>query len=305
MVLQTLKALADPSRLRIVDVLQHGELTVQELTAILGMGQSRVSRHLKILAGVGILAVKRQGTWAYYRLAETPFFSEIRLALQKNLQTLPAHRADHDRLTSILETRRQRSQQFFEQHARQWDRLAREVLPAADYRAPLLTAIPGCRGLLEVGVGTGVLLAALREKAEKVIGVDYSPAMLEQARGRIDAEGLTGIDLRLGEMTHLPLSDVAVDAAILNMVLHHAAQPASVLVEIARVLSVDGALVIADLLRHDREWVRERMADQWLGFEQEELLAWLASAGFSAESFQIVSGRQEQLSVFILSARKR
>jgi ArsR family transcriptional regulator len=304
MLLDILKALADPSRLRLVDILGHGEFTVQELTTILRMGQSRVSRHLKIMTDAGILALKKQGTWSYYRLAEEPLFTAIHPALSKELEAQPGHRVDLERLAGVLEARRQRSQEFFDRHARQWDHLVREVLPTADYHSALLAALPACDRLLEVGVGTGSLLSSLRQKGGEIIGVDHSPAMLEQARSRLAANGLTGIDLRLGEMTHLPLPDASTSAAVLNMVLHHAAQPAAVLGETGRVLAAGGVLVIADLLRHEREWVREQLADQWLGFERNEIDFWLTTAGFTLEKFQVIAGQESEMAVFICVARK-
>jgi ArsR family transcriptional regulator len=303
--LETLKALADPSRLRLVAVLARGEFTVQELTAILGMGQSRISRHLKILTDAGILAVQRQGTWAYYRLAgDNRFFTAIRPLLEEHLAELPERPADLDGLGRVMEARRRRSQEFFDRHARQWDVLAREALPTAEYLDRLLESIPSCGTLLEVGLGTGGLLARLRERASRVIGVDHSPAMIEEARGRMAAEGLAGVELRLGEMSHLPLPDGECDAALLNMVLHHAARPVEVLNELNRVLVGRGTLLIADLTAHRRDWVRERLADQWLGFEAAELSNWLTAAGFAVREHSVVEGEGEALGVFILRARK-
>jgi ArsR family transcriptional regulator len=303
--LETLKALADPSRLRLVAVLARGEFTVQELTAILGMGQSRISRHLKILTDAGILAVQRQGTWAYYRMGgDNRFFSLVRPILEEHLVELPERPADLDGLGRVMEARRRRSQEFFDRHARQWDSLAREVLSTAEYLDRLLESIPSCETLLEVGLGTGGLLAKLRERANRVIGVDHSPAMIEEARGRLAAEDLAGVELRLGEMSHLPLPDGECDVALLNMVLHHAARPFEVLNELNRVLSSRGVLVIADLVAHRRDWVRERLADQWLGFEADELSSWLAAAGFAVQEHSVVEEEGEALGVFILRARK-
>jgi ArsR family transcriptional regulator len=136
--------------------------------------------------------------------------------------------------------------------------------------------------VLEIGIGTGGLLIELAHRAGRVIGVDHSPAMLEEAHRRLVTAGIDGIDLRLGEMTHLPLPDASVDCVVANMVLHHAADPAAVLAEIRRVLTPDGLLVLADLARHEREVAREQLADQWLGFEEAELSEWLTVAGFSA-----------------------
>lgn len=303
--LETLKALADSTRLRLLALLAHGEFTVQELTAMLNMGQSRISRHLKILSDAGILTVKRQGTWGYYALGDgNLFFRELWLALERRSEELPERRSDREGLARILEERRRRSQEFFDRHARQWDRLAREALPTAGYREELLAAVPSSPLLLEVGVGTGGLLPGLCERARHVVGVDHSPAMLEQARLRGESEGLTGFELRLGEMTHLPLSDGGAETAVLNMVLHHAPQPTQVFAEIARVLTPGGTIVVADLLRHDREWAREAMADQWLGFEQDELSAWLSGAGFRMDHFDVIEGTGSELKVFILTARR-
>lgn len=303
--LETLKALADPSRLRLVAVLSRGEFTVQELTAILHMGQSRISRHLKILADAGILAVQRQGTWAYYRLGGgNPLFVAIWPELETRLEALPERSDDIEGLARVMEARRRRSQEFFDRHARQWDTLSREVLPVADYRSPLLEEIPPCATLLEVGVGTGSLLAELRARASRVVGVDHSPAMIEEARGRVASQRLEDVELRLGEMSHLPLSDGESQVALLNMVLHHAARPAEVLTELGRVLAPGGTLLIADLVRHRRDWVRERLADQWLGFEIGELTEWLAAAGFRVKKHSVVEGKGEALGVFILLAQK-
>lgn len=301
--LDTLKALADPSRLRLVAVLLHGEFTVQELTHILAMGQSRISRHLKILTEAGVLSVKRQGTWSYYRSGGgSPFFAAIRPALEQGFEVLPEHDSDLATLTEALEERRRRSQRFFDQHARQWDDLARTLLPVPDYRERLLEAVPQGVTVVEVGLGTGGLLPALAARAGRVIGVDHSPAMLEEARSRLAAAGLAGIDLRLGEMAHLPLPDKAAGCAVLNMVLHHAADPGAVLREIQRVLAPGGVLVLADLARHEREWVRERLADQWLGFGEDEVAAWLMAAGFSEISCERIEGERGQEAVLMVQA---
>jgi DNA-binding transcriptional ArsR family regulator len=305
MVLSTLKALADPVRLRLVVILAHGELTVQELTDILRMGQSRISRHLKILCEAGILTVKRQGTWGYYRLATgNGFFTNLRHMLDEQLIDLPGRKEDLEGLTRILDERRRRTREFFDAHARQWDVLAREVLPTAPYRSTLLAAVPNSGCLVEVGVGTGKLLSELRQRAAAVIGIDSSAPMLEEAGRQVRLEGLSDIDLRLGDMAHLPVTDGCADTVVLNMVLHHAPQPLMVLAEVHRILRPAGILLVADFCRHEAEWVRERLADQWLGFEVGELTAWLQQVGFGPGQVQSVAGRGAELPVFVLTARK-
>jgi ArsR family transcriptional regulator len=299
------KALADPCRLRLVAVLLRGEFTVQELTGILGMGQSRISRHLKILTEAGVLTVKRQGTWSYYRAGEeNAFFGAILPAFERELDKLPQRSDDLSALARALEARRKRSLEFFDRHAQQWDSLSRTLLPVPDYLERLLSLVPSVSTLLEIGVGTGALLPSLSERAPEVIGVDHSPAMLDEARRRLIAAGESGVELRLGEMTHLPIPDGGVGCVVANMVLHHAADPPAVLCEIGRVLQTDGILVLADLARHEREWAREQLADQWLGFEEQELQGWLKTAGFALVEQLRVAGAAGQEDVLLVRATR-
>lgn len=301
--LETFKALADPCRLRLTAVLLSGEFTVQELTRIMGMGQSRVSRHLKILAEAGVLTVKRQGTWSYFRVGDdVSFFATIRPAFDRELQALPERCSDLAAVAAVLEERRRRSKDFFDRHARQWDDLARTLLPVPEYRQRLLDMVPEGVAVLEIGTGTGGLLTELAARASKVIGVDHSPAMLEEARRRLTDNGVNGIELRLGEMTHLPLPDVSVGCVVANMVLHHAADPATVLAEIHRVLVTGGVLLLADLARHEREEAREQLADQWLGFEEAEISSWLRLAGFSAINIEQIVAAAGQETVLLVRA---
>jgi ubiquinone/menaquinone biosynthesis C-methylase UbiE/DNA-binding transcriptional ArsR family regulator len=300
------KALADPCRLRLVAVLLRGEFTVQELTRILGMGQSRISRHLKILTEAGVLSVKRQGTWSYYRAGEeNAFFGAIRPAFERELEKLPQRRDDLAALALTLEARRKRSLEFFDRHARQWDSLSRTLLPVPDYLERLLALVPPAATILEIGVGTGALLPSLAGRGAEVIGVDHSPAMLDEARRRLSADAATGVELRLGEMTHLPLADEGAGCVVANMVLHHAADPLAVLCEIFRVLQPDGILVLADLARHEREWAREQLADQWLGFEEVELQGWLKGAGFETIEQKRLGAADGQEDVLLIRATKR
>jgi len=297
------KALADPTRLRLIAILDRGEFTVQELVEILAMGQSRVSRHLKILLEAGILMVKREGTWAYYRLAiaSSPLSQQLPL-LRESFAGQDQVGRDVQAAAGVLAHRRRRSQAFFDRHAHQWDHLVRELLPTPDYREQLLAAVPPCETLVEVGVGTGSLLEPLSRRARAVIGVDHSPAMLQAARDALRVATLVNVDLRLGEMEHLPLESSVADVVLLNMVLHHAASPEAVIDEMARVLRPGGRLLVVDLLRHQSEWVREKLADQWLGFTCDEVCDWSRRAGFPSPSCDVVSGLKGSYAVFQLVA---
>lgn len=302
MLLPLFKALADPCRLRLVAILLSGEFTVQELTRIFAMGQSRISHHLKILTDAGLLAVKRQGTWSYYRVSTgNPLFAAIRPVIEAELDRVPERSLDLEAVSRVLEERRRRSLEFFDQNARQWDDLARTLLPVPDYRQRLLDLVPAGSTVLEIGIGTGSLLPELATRGTHVIGVDHSPAMLAEARQRLQQDGSSAIELRLGEMTHLPLPDAAVGCVVANMVLHHAAAPPAVLAEIRRVLAADGTLLLADLARHEREWAREKLADQWLGFSEEELAGWLTTAGFIDTTIERLDGDTGQEAVLLVT----
>lgn len=298
------KALADPTRLRLLAVLAQAELTVQELTEILVLGQSRISRHLKILIDAGLLAVQRQGTWRYYRCpaAQEPLRA-LWPVLASGMRELPTAGADRTRLQAALERRRQASQVFFERHANQWELLAERFLPVESWRPALLARLPETGTLLDVGVGTGALLPALSTSLRPVIGVDQSPAMLAEARRRVTEQPLAGeVELRLGEMSHLPLPDGAVDTALLHLSLHHTDRPQATFDELKRVLRLGGRLVILDLQRHELEWAREELGDQWLGFDRKDLTGWLTTAGFEIESYQTLSGRPGPFDAFLLCA---
>ena len=303
--LELFKSLADPTRLRLLNILQQGEFTVQELLMILRMGQSRISRHLKILLEARLLTVKREGTWAYYRLLPTDQLGERLLPmLSPEFEKLAEAAADRAAVVSVLASRRERSQLFFDQHARDWDQLARQLLPTPNYAERLLASLPHSSCLLEVGVGTGGLLEDLHTKCGRVIGVDHAPAMLAAARQRVEESGLDNIELRLGEMEHLPLESASVDTGVLNMVLHHAPDPLTVLREIFRVLQPGGVLLIADLLRHQDEWMRDKLADQWLGFTEDELLGWGEQAGFENLFSETLDGAKSEYSVMLTGLRK-
>lgn len=301
MPLETLKSIADPCRLRLVAILNRGEFTVQELTGVLSMGQSRVSRHLKILSDAGVVTVKRQGTWSYYRAGgDNSFFNRLRPVLEQGLSTLPEYEQDLAAVARLLEERRKRSRDFFDRHARQWDDLVKSLLPVPEYLPELLASVPDGGTLVEIGVGTGMMLTELATRVDSLIGVDHSAAMLDEARQRLAEAGIDSVDLRLGEMTHLPLPDSSADCLLFNMVLHHAPDPSAVLKESARVLKPGGLLLVADLARHERELVREQLADQWLGFEESELVVWLEQAGFCGCSYKRIDGSDGQEAVLLV-----
>lgn len=300
--LKIFKALADPTRLRLLALLMHGQLSVQDMTTVLEMGQSRISRHLKILFDCDLLAQQKQGTWCYYRLQidEVPF-RQIWQVLRAEFERDPIYRGDASRLMQLVESRRRQSRDFFDQHARRWDELNSNLLPTTDYLPALLQRIGRPPSLLEIGVGTGSLLQELANDIPRLIGLDQSTVMLEETRNRLENAGITHVDLRLGDMENPSLGEDSVDAVVLNMVLHHAEQPLQVLSGIIRTLRPGGMLVIADYLEHKHDWVRQALADVWLGFSAETLLGWLSELGLQQLKSEVSTVDSEKQSVVLVS----
>ena len=299
------KVLADSTRLRLLRILRQGDFTVQDLMQILAMGQSRISRHLKLLSEVGLLQVEKQGTWHYYRLSQGEgLFSDIWPSVELRFAGLEYYEEDTSGVLQVMAARRKRSQDFFDHHARDWDNMHVDLLNLPDYQDDLIAMVPGGGLVAEVGVGTGSLLPLLAQKAEHMIGLDHSPSMVGLARETVAKYELRDkVEVRLAEMNHLPLADGSVRTVVLNQVLHHAEQPVEVFREIRRVLEPGGSLVMADLIRHQYDWVRERLADQWLGFNRKELEDWFAEAGMSLVSYQESGDSISQPTVLLLTAR--
>jgi ArsR family transcriptional regulator len=297
------KALADPLRLRLLNLLSRGELTVQDLTLILEIGQSKVSHHLKILCAADILTVKPQGTWNYYRVVDTnPLFDIFWPEIRARFADMTEYRNDLSVLRSFREQRRRQNLEFFEKHAQEWDDLAENILPTPEYIPTLLGLIPPDSEVAELGAGTGKLLLELVPECSRLVGIDHSAAMLAEAEQRLASNGHK-CDLRLGELSHLPLADSELDVVVMNMVLHHVQHPLEVLQESDRVLKPGGQIIIADLLRHQHDEVRSSMADVWLGFEEIELSGWLQNSGFMVERLKVFSGKKGDYSVLLVVAR--
>ncbi len=278
------KTLSDPTRLRILALLAREELAVQELMEVLGMAQSRVSRHLGILREAGLLHDRRDGTFVFYRFRkpEEPAWREAWGLVERALRDDPAARRDALGVARVIEARAARSRRFFDEVGPEWDGL-RKVWGDDLLRARALgRLVPAGLRVADVGTGTGALAAELAQAGLRVIAVDRSPTMLEAAQRKIEERRLSGIELRAGDASALPLRDAEVDAAFAHMVLQYLARPREALAEMARVVRPGGRVVIADFVRHDREWMRQELGVQWLGFPPEEIERALADVGLEA-----------------------
>lgn len=299
------KTLSDPTRIRILRLLEQQELLVGELMTILSMAQSRVSRHLAILREAGLLSDRRQGTYVAYRssLPESgPWHDAWQLARAGLAGDATAER-DDALLRRTLAARSARSgRDFFEQVGPDWDAL-RRVFNDDLLRARAITALvtPPLR-VADVGTGTGVLALELARLGLDVVGIDRSEAMLETARqkwaleqaeptrvasrARARANAVTPrstrrgtLELLAGDAHALPLPDAAFDAVFAHMVLHSLEQPERAVREMARVVRPGGRVVLVDFLAHDHGWMTQELGLLWLGFESEQILAWLDASG--------------------------
>lgn len=308
--LHVFKALADETRLRILGALAQGDFNVNEIIEIFHMGQSRISRHLKILAATGLVVYRREGNWIYYSLAPQNGNTEMSEALTlavRSAQKMSGYSADLQNIESVLQRRRTLSRKYFDKIGSEWEKLQSEVLDSAHYRQQALALLPShVDTILDLGVGAGLILPALFEKSDHVIALDSSQTMLKIASEYLEKqlpEKIADCQLRLGEIEHIPLPNRRVDAAIALMVLHHVANPADALKEIFRVLHDCGTLVIADLMQHDIAEMREKYADLWLGFSPIEMIRWLKLAGFENVKYEVLRSG-ELLKVILFQAKK-
>mgnify|MGYP001085196404 CR=1 FL=1 len=288
--LQYFKALSDETRLRLLHILQRYELSVNELVSILDMGQSRVSRHLKILTGAGLLTSRRDGLWVFYAAAAEGQNHDFIRAVMPFVASDAIMRADMDMAAQIIEERALKTRQFFNAIAEDWDALNNEVLGDFDLAAAVCEALPPACGLaVDLGCGTGAVLERMLPGTEGVIGVDGSPRMLELARRRFPPECTQeggNVSLRIGELDHLPLRDGEAHFACINLVLHHLSGPMTALREIRRILRPGGLLLVTDFDKHDNEHMRNDYGDRWLGFDVSVLKDLLQEAGFDVRGIR-------------------
>jgi len=300
-----LSSLADPTRGRLLLLLDKHELTVGELCAVLQLPQSTVSRHLKTLGDEGWVTSRAEGTSRQYRMASPLDGAARRLWQLVRDQTAQSTLAQHDadRLRATLAERKLKSQEFFSGAASQWDALRTELFGRRADVGTLLGLLDDEWTVGDLGCGTGQLSEALAPFVRRVVAVDSSRAMLTAARKRLD--GLPNVELRQGELESLPVKAGELDAALLFLVLHYTVDPARVLAEAARALKPGGRLLVVDMTPHDRDEYRQQMGHLWQGFDSAQLTGWLRAAGFDAARYTPLSPdpNAKGPSLFAASAR--
>ena len=298
----TLRALADTTRLRIMRLLAHMELAVGELAQVLGQSQPRVSRHVRILCDAALAERRREGSWVFLRIAvgehrAPPIGAAVARLLDaaESDDAAFAARCAEDRrhLAAIRAARESQAASYFARHAGDWDQLRSLHSPDGPVEAALAQALGGRIGaLLDVGTGTGRIAELLAPAADHVTGLDKSPEMLRIARARLQNLAPGRHDLVQGDFTTLPFEAAAFDTVTFHQVLHYAQEPERVLAEAARVCRPDGRIAIVDFAAHDREELRSAHAHARLGFSDEQMLALLSDAGFSAQTAAALPGRE-------------
>ncbi|KZD12346.1 ArsR/SmtB family transcription factor [Oceanibaculum pacificum] len=292
--LEGLRAAAEPTRLRLLSLCAHAELTVSDLTQIVGQSQPRVSRHLKLLCEAGLIARLREGTWAYYRVAQT---GEGALLARTLIGLIPADDSalalDLQRLEAIKRSRAEAAEEYFRRNAADWDKIRALHADPLEVEQKLLELLPtdGIEDLLDIGTGTGRMLALFGPRVARALGIDASREMLALARAHLEAADLRNCQVRQADMYQLPQAGAGMDAAILHLVLHYAERPAAVIAEAARVLRPGGRLVVVDFAPHDQAALLQRQAHRWPGFQDKEIASWCAEAGLRIDAVERLPGK--------------
>jgi len=291
--LQGMRAVAEPTRLRLLALCAHAELTVTELTQILGQSQPRVSRHLKLLVEAGLLDRFREGTWAFYRMSETQACATLGRTI---VDLIPADDStisrDLERLEAVQSTRAKQAADYFRDNAARWDQIRSLHVDDAEIERAMLTLLnPDEVGeLLDIGTGTGRMLIVYGDQATRAVGIDLSREMLSVARVNLERAGLRNCQVRLGDMYQLPVANESFDSITIHQVLHYAESPADVIAEAARALRPGGRLIVADFVPHREEVLRGEHAHRRLGFSDEEITAWLQRASLIPEEAIYLQG---------------
>ena len=301
-VLSSLRAVAESTRLRLLLLCDRGELTVTELTDILGQSQPRVSRHLKLLCEAGLLDRFREGTWVFYRLAErgrsAALAKQICAAVPEDDPTV---KLDLARLDTVKRQRADAANAYFRANAESWDQLRSLHVDEGEVEAAVVEALAGrkVRDVLDLGTGTGRILEILSPHVDRAVGIDISREMLAVARVNLERAGLRNCTIRQGDIYQLPLSGEAFDAAIFHQVLHYADRPSLAVAEAARMLRPQGRLVIVDFAPHAFEFMRAEHAHRHMGFADAEIVQWCREAGLVPEPVRHLLGLPLTVSVWV------
>jgi len=307
-VVDVLRAAGETTRLRVLALLAVDELSVLELCRILDQSQPRVSRHLKLLAEAGLVERFPDGAWVFYRLAsKSPGRSLVRQALELIAPDDEVVRRDAEQLSAVRSERSAGAQAYFARNADRWNEIRSLYVDEAEVEAAILQAAG--QGpfdeFVDLGAGAGRMLTLLGGRAGASLGLDLSQQMLNIARDEVAKAGLSRCELRHGDIFATGLPGGCADLVTVHQVLHYLGDPASAVVEAARLVAQGGLLLIADFAPHDHEFLREAHQHRRLGFSDAEILAWIEASGLTLESnIALPPASAEGLTVKIWTGRR-
>ncbi len=302
-ILNAFRAAGEDTRLRLLAIIAQGELTVTELTQIVGQSQPRVSRHLKILTDAGLLERYREGAWMFYRLAhQAPHGEMIAAVLDKLTLNDKALTRDMEMLARVRTARNETAAAYFKKNAAQWDILRQLHLPESDIEQAMLDLVgpTPVTNFVDLGTGTGRMLIVFSDIYKTATGFDASRDMLSIARVRLDEAKNISAQVRHADLYSLPIDPLSADLVCLHQVLHFLPDPAKGFFSAAAVLRPGGRLIIADFSSHSHEFLRDNHAHRRLGFSDQELQSWCRMAGLTLVRTQTLSpgkGEAEKLTV--------
>jgi ArsR family transcriptional regulator len=266
-----------------------GELNVKDLTQILGQSQPRISRHLKLMAEAGLVRRFREGSWVFFRLAESGAESSLARAIVASLDPTDLTLArDRARATAVAKARAEAAQAYFKAHASEWDEIRTLHVAEREVEAAMDAALGQgpFKLLVDFGTGTGRILELFAPRADRALGFDLNHAMLNYARMKLERAGLLHAQVRHGDLNNVPLPDGAAEAVVLHQVLHFLDDPAAAIAEAARLLAPGGRLLVVDFAPHELEFLREQSAHRRLGFARDQLVRLFESSGLKLQGFR-------------------
>ena len=304
-----LKALVEPTRLRVATLLALGELTVSELVQVLGQSQPRVSRHLKLLTDAGLVERQPEGSFVFYRLVSAGPGQRIANVIgDLTPPDDPVLKRDLDRLATVKSARAAAAEAYFERANEDWGRIRALHLSEHEVEAAMRDAAGAGPFdlMIDVGVGTGRILEVFADRTSESVGVDVNHAMLNVARLNLERAGLSGASVRKADVSALPFDDGVADLVTVHQVLHYLDDPAVAIAECARVLKPGGVLLIADFAPHQLEFLKTEHAHRKLGFSDEEITGWVEDAGLEMRRRSSLHPEEPEnrLTVKIWSARR-
>ena len=303
-----LRLLGDPTRLRLLRVLAADSLNVSELTGVLGVAQSGVSRHLGLLKEAGLVAEDRAGAFTWYRLADafangSGALAPLRAWLDEEFKRGTTEtRGDDARLEEVRRLRKEN----FSAHALSGEK-RRQLVPGRSWAAwaRALGLLMPAVDVADLGCGEGYLTLEAARWARRVIAVDQSKDVIARARAVADRRKLKNITWKRGDLEKLPIADKSIDIALLSQALHHAGHPERALAEAHRILRPGGRLLVLDLREHDEGWVKTKLGDRWLGFSDRQLDALMKAAGFGKTVVRVGARRENDPFTVLIASGER